>query len=282
MSRYGRVATSEGEFSVNVDGFSYITAEDLEHSLQPPERFYDPHHRQISRSEDDDVLLLKYRSVTYPITFGAGSISDAQVTLKDVRDRAEMEIDFPINHAANLLRILYKSREIMGFDVPVREYGVTNNSELVLVLPEHPIPHDDERRVEEIEDSSRAPKRTYSTTYHMRKSVPQSLKPLQRPVKSKTTLAHVDFMTISRDSTGDENLRNSASFAFLGSKLKRKRPAITITDLYSDGRERSRPRFIEEEREEMAEKKALYDGTPGNNILSRAAELMKGAHHNRH
>ncbi|KAI1306609.1 hypothetical protein F5Y03DRAFT_135489 [Xylaria venustula] len=263
MSRYGRTATRENEPSVNDD----IKAE-YQERLQ--------HHLQMSRSgvieEDDDVLLIKYRSVIYPLTFGVGLISDAHLTVRVVKDYAERKIDFRISHAANLMRIFYAGRELKELDVPVREYGVKNNSELVLVMPKGSAPREEEIRVEELEASPRAPERTYSTTYHMRKDVPRSLKPSQRSVKSKTTLAQVDFITISRDNTGDEHARNSASFAFLGSKLKRKRPTITARDLFPDGRERSWPRFIEEEEEEMAEENEPYGETGQVRTMSSPAK----------
>ncbi|KAI0435291.1 hypothetical protein F5Y09DRAFT_3402 [Xylaria sp. FL1042] len=50
-------------------------------------------------------------------------------------------------------------------------------------------------------------------------SASQSSNPLQRAVKNPTDFKNLEYKTISRDNTADEDSRRSASLAYLGSKL---------------------------------------------------------------
>ncbi|KAI1738182.1 hypothetical protein F4680DRAFT_192656 [Xylaria scruposa] len=47
----------------------------------------------------------------------------------------------------------------------------------------------------------------------------RGLKLLRRSLKNEAIFRHLEHLTISKDNTADENLRRSASFAYLGSKL---------------------------------------------------------------
>ncbi|KAI8949268.1 BAG domain-containing protein [Xylaria longipes] len=180
MSRYSWTATREGlsPFAsqgssqdgphVTDEDFSYITSEDLENSLQVPERAYDPQNRRAPRGaaiEEDDVLLIKHKSVTYPVHFPAYSIGDGKLTVRDVRDRAGLVMDLS-NRRASRIKMLYKGRNLKEPDIPIRDYGVKNNSELMVVVPEGRLSDEDESSgsVEEVvvtdpRDDTRAPKK---------------------------------------------------------------------------------------------------------------------------
>ncbi|KAI0444177.1 BAG domain-containing protein [Xylaria telfairii] len=161
MSRYGWTSTRDGlspfaSQASSQDGphvtdadFSYITSEDLEHDLQAPERAYDPYNRRAPRSvavEEDDVILIKHRATTYPVHFPAYSIGDGRLTVRDVRDRAGLVLDLSIRRATRI-KMLYKGRNLKEPDIPIRDYGVKNNSELMVVVPEGRLSDDDESSV---------------------------------------------------------------------------------------------------------------------------------------
>ncbi|KAI1818073.1 BAG domain-containing protein [Poronia punctata] len=158
MSRYGWTSTRDGlsPFAsqassqepphVTDDDFSYITSEDLELSLQAPERAYDPYGRRAPHNvpdEEDDILLIKNKSVSYPVTFPAFSIGDGRLTVRDVRDRAGLVMDLS-SRRARRIKMLYKGRNLKEPDVPIRDYGVKNNSELLVVVPEGRLSDGDE------------------------------------------------------------------------------------------------------------------------------------------
>ncbi|KAK8859892.1 BAG domain-containing protein [Apiospora arundinis] len=131
---------SDGIPRVTDDDFSYITPEDLEHSLRSPGRTYDPHGRNPPASADieDDVLLIKNKGTTHHVHFPAYSIGDGKLYVHDVRERIAwlMKISEQRSHR---IKMLYKGRNLKvdpSRPVPVREYGVKNNSEILVVLPE--------------------------------------------------------------------------------------------------------------------------------------------------
>ncbi|KAK6836200.1 BAG domain-containing protein [Apiospora arundinis] len=131
---------SDGIPRVTDDDFSYITSEDLEHSLRSPGRTYDPHGRNPPASADieDDVLLIKNKGTTHHVHFPAYSIGDGKLYVHDVRERIAwlMKISEQRSHR---IKMLYKGRNLKvdpSRPVPVREYGVKNNSEILVVLPE--------------------------------------------------------------------------------------------------------------------------------------------------
>ncbi|OIW29373.1 BAG domain-containing protein [Coniochaeta ligniaria NRRL 30616] len=129
--------------AVTDDDFSYITSEDLEsHGLDIPRR---PHHNVDDASsghygrsapqvpEDDDILLIKNKGVTYPEHFPAYSIGDGQVLVRDLQERVQMVMKLS-ERRARRVRLLYKGRQLKDMDKPVRDYGVKNNSEVLVVL----------------------------------------------------------------------------------------------------------------------------------------------------
>ncbi|CAJ2510333.1 Uu.00g050360.m01.CDS01 [Anthostomella pinea] len=157
MSRYGWTANREGlsPFAsqansqemphVTDDDFSYITSEDLEGSLQPPVPSYDPQGRRAPTAAgvEDDILLIKNKNVTYPVHFPAYSIGDGKLLVQDVRDRAGLVMDLSARRARRV-KMLYKGRQLKEQDIPIRDYGVKNNSELLVVVPEGKISDDED------------------------------------------------------------------------------------------------------------------------------------------
>ncbi|KAI0404015.1 BAG domain-containing protein [Xylaria palmicola] len=190
LSPFASQANSQDGPHVTDDDFSYITSEDLEDSLQAPERAYDPQSRRAPRTaavEEDDVLLIKHKSVTYPVHFPAFSIGDGRLTVRDVRDRVGLVMDLSTRRATRI-KMVYKGRNLKEQDIPIRDYGVKNNSELLVVVPEGRLSDDDESSgtAEEVvvtdpRDDSTAPKK--------RKNKNGKKKPKnQRPRESKDNL----------------------------------------------------------------------------------------------
>ena len=139
--------------AVTDEDFSYITSEDLEnHGLDIPRRFErDPHDNSrfarsapgagsaIDRIDDQkiepDVLLIKHKGVTYPVHFPAYSIGDGKLMVSDLRDRVKLVMQLSESRAKRA-KLLYKGRQLKHEDTPVREYGVKNNSEVMVVIGE--------------------------------------------------------------------------------------------------------------------------------------------------
>lgn len=125
------------------DDFSYITSEDLEgRDLDVPRlphrNVQDAGSSQYGRSapqgpEDDDILLIKNKGVTYPEHFPAYSIGDGQVLVSDLQERVRLVMKLSDRHARRV-RLLYKGRQLKDADKPIRDYGVKNNSEVLVVL----------------------------------------------------------------------------------------------------------------------------------------------------
>lgn len=157
MSRYYREGLSPfasqdggGAPRVTEDDFSYITSEDLEHSLQVPARSYDPKSQPPSSAKvDDDVLLIKNKATIYPVHFPAYSIGDGKLYVRDVRDRVGMVMEVGPKQTRRI-KMLYKGRQLKDEDVPIRAYNVKNNSEILVVLPEGGVSDDESDSSEEI------------------------------------------------------------------------------------------------------------------------------------
>ncbi|ETS79708.1 hypothetical protein PFICI_09561 [Pestalotiopsis fici W106-1] len=127
---------ADGAPRVTEDDFSYITSEDLEHSLQAPARVYDSKRQPpTSAKPEDDILLIKHKGVTYPVHFPAYSIGDGKLLVRDVRDRVGMVMQVSSGKVKRI-KMLYKGRQLKDQDAPIREYNVKNNSEILVVLPE--------------------------------------------------------------------------------------------------------------------------------------------------
>lgn len=126
---------------VTDEDYSYITSEDLEGS-------HDMDGRYGGRSaggpalviDDDDIILIKHKGVTYPEHFPAYSIGDAKLLVGDVRERVQMIMKLS-DRRTRKIKLLYKGKQLKDDEEPVRNFNVKNNSEIMVVLPE---PSDDD------------------------------------------------------------------------------------------------------------------------------------------
>ncbi|KKY29557.1 putative bag domain-containing protein [Diaporthe ampelina] len=124
----------------------YITSEDLEnHGVEGREYKREPvdRSRNYTRStggpslviDEDDILLIKNKGITYPEHFPAYSIGDGKLLVGDVRERAQMVMKLS-DRKARKVKLLYKGRQLKIDDEPICEFGVKNNSEILVVLPD--------------------------------------------------------------------------------------------------------------------------------------------------
>lgn len=114
--------------AVTEDDFSYITSEDLETSGVE----HRPKH-DTEASEDPDVLQIRSKGKTYFENFPAYSIGDGQVLVADLQERIQLLMKLSEKQAKRM-RLLYKGRQLKDLDKPVRDYGVKNNSEVLVIL----------------------------------------------------------------------------------------------------------------------------------------------------
>lgn len=145
ISPFGSTLGHGGVPAVTEDDFSYITSEDLETFESPRHHRHHSHGAHgadyYSRSApalshpDDDVMLIKHREVTYPEHFPAYSIGDGKLEVDDVTQRVKMIMDLS-ERDARRIRLFYKGRQLKEPRAPVREYGVKNNSQVMVVLGE--------------------------------------------------------------------------------------------------------------------------------------------------
>lgn len=173
MSRYGWSSRDRGglsPFSSNLgrDGvpavtdedYSYITSEDLEnHGVEGGEYKREPadrsrHYNTRSTGgpalviDEDDILLIKNKGITYPEHFPAYSIGDGKLLVGDVRERAQMVMKLS-DRKARRVKLLYKGRQLKNDEEAICEFGVKNNSEILVV---HPDGGDDDSSTESTEE----------------------------------------------------------------------------------------------------------------------------------
>lgn len=148
LSPFSSTLGEDGVPSVTDEDFSYITSADLEDPGLDIPRRYIPHTRIIDHYShsapspaytrhipEDDVMLIKHQGITYPEHFPAYSIGDGQLLVRDVRERVKIILDLTDSEAKRV-KLYYKGRRLRNPDKPVREYGVKNNSEVLMVLAE--------------------------------------------------------------------------------------------------------------------------------------------------
>lgn len=135
--------------AVTEDDFSYITSEDLEnHGVSIPRsrggNYREPEHYGQSAPRlganfhnysppEDDIMLIKHKAVIYPEHFPAYSIGDGKLLVSDVKERVAMIMDL-LPQQASKIRLYYKGRQLRDANLPIREYGVKNNSEVSVIL----------------------------------------------------------------------------------------------------------------------------------------------------
>ncbi|KAL2263521.1 hypothetical protein VTK26DRAFT_6422 [Humicola hyalothermophila] len=151
LSPFGSTLGQTGVPDVTDEDYSYITSADLEdHGIDIP-RQYRPHSHFVQSTDfyghsapesafsqhrpEDDVMLIKHNGVTYPEHFPAYSIGDGKLLVGDVRDRAAMIHDLS-ERQAKRIKLFYKGRRLKDLNAPIREYGVKNNSEILMTIAE--------------------------------------------------------------------------------------------------------------------------------------------------
>ena len=138
----------QGVPNVTDEDFSYITSADLEdHGLDMPRPYMPRSHIMDPYSHsapspayarhrpEDDVMLIKHNGITYPEHFPAYSIGDGKLLVGDVRERVNMILDLS-ERQAKRVKLFYKGRRLKDLGAPVRQYGVKNNSELLMTIAE--------------------------------------------------------------------------------------------------------------------------------------------------
>ncbi|OLN96718.1 hypothetical protein CCHL11_02296 [Colletotrichum chlorophyti] len=162
MSRYGwstnreqispYSSTLSGVPDITDEDFSYITTEDLQSSSVGGGQRYSRSprsHGNVAPVPEDDVLLIKNKGVTYPAHFPAYAIGDGKLRVRDVRDRVGVMLELS-DRRVRRVKLLYKGRQLKEPAAPVRDYGVKNNSEVMVVLPEGDVDESSDESDEEM------------------------------------------------------------------------------------------------------------------------------------
>ncbi|KAK7740853.1 hypothetical protein SLS62_010998 [Diatrype stigma] len=143
ISPYSSQTDDQGIPQVTDEDYSYITSEDLERSTP---RTYEPDNRHAPPpidDEEDDILMIKHAKASYPVLFPAYSIGDGKVYVQDVLDRIALIMKLS-DRRKRRVKMLYKGRHLKVQDKPIRDYGVKNNSELLLMMPEGKLSDEEE------------------------------------------------------------------------------------------------------------------------------------------
>lgn len=147
------------------DDFQYITSEDIINhnpSQGMPQTVTGrrrvvggrPRPRSVTPPPEDDVLIIKNKGITYPAHFEAYTIYDGEVLVRHVQDKiGEMMELSP--EATRDVKLLYKGSNMSDPELPVKSYGVKNNSEILAVVREWPRHRRRDRDVRDVrEDAS--------------------------------------------------------------------------------------------------------------------------------
>lgn len=87
--------------------------------------------------------MIKHKGASYPVIFPAYSIGDGKVYVEDVLNRIALIMKLG-DRRKRRIKMFYKGRQLKIQDKPIRDYGVKNNSELMLQMPEGKLSDEDE------------------------------------------------------------------------------------------------------------------------------------------
>ncbi len=128
--RFSPVGAAPYPTQLTDDDYSYITTDDL---APPAPTIYEP-HRPTRPPEEDDRILLRHRSSSFPVYFPPYSIDDGVLRVGQLRSAAAQILDLP---DPRVLQMYYKGRALKDDFRPCREEGLKIDSE-VLCVPDEP------------------------------------------------------------------------------------------------------------------------------------------------
>jgi BAG domain/Ubiquitin family len=150
MSSYGRSAldnwggrrspysSAAGARSVTDNDFQYLGGPE---DLDAPRPYTYDHRPSVARShgyddgEGPDIILLRHMNTQYELKFKPFAISDGILRVGDIRNFAADTLRAP---DPARLRLLYKGRQLKDDRRPAKEYGLKQQSEIMVVVSETP------------------------------------------------------------------------------------------------------------------------------------------------
>lgn len=150
FSPWGRTPVSPAE--VSESDYSYITASDIDrsaghaHQASPPPAVSP---QEVAGGPDTDVLMLKHRSVAYPVHYARNTISSGRLLVGDIRSMAAKKLSTSQSSSSapspidpRRVNLLYRGQKLTDDDVSARELGfrsggVHRSNEVLIVLSHH-------------------------------------------------------------------------------------------------------------------------------------------------